>query len=255
MPVLTADNTARRKLRWRPLRRNSKAPEKLPVVWPAPDCHPPIAGIPISVSVVDWGGALSCRVVRADRAVRDIVVAVPEEIDWSPTAVRDHRALVGWLDHERWHEATAYFTSPMRRGDRFFRLRIKSVPIHRERRAHVRAMITRPISVYPRGCKVDARTADISEAAVRVVMAQNEPVKTGEKVQVVMTLSDRGDAELTSLHLAGYVYRTRVLCGEQTGRKETVIVFQGMPAAQRDYLRGLVYRWDLEHRNPGAADR
>ena len=134
MSILLARQKDAGKKRRRHKHHHGKPHARKQVVSAAPDCHPSGARIPVAVRVDEWGGTLSCKVVRTDDRTRELVVALPEHLGWTPSAARGHQADIGWPDHNRWHEAKAVFASPMNHGAKFFRLRIDSMPIHRERR-------------------------------------------------------------------------------------------------------------------------
>ncbi len=226
-----------------------------PKIEPAPGCFPPNARVPLTVFVKGWRDAIQCSVVRIDEKSKQILVALPDEHVGRHHASSGDQAVIGWPDHDVWHETKTAVAGKIKPGSRYIWLRVAADPIHHERRRFVRAKQVRPIAIHKGRTRVEATTMDMSEAALRMVMDVAEPVHSGDKVHMMFPtpLRFKGQ-EAIPVAIDGHVYRTRELGEGKAGRKEVVIFFENLTPAQQDFIRGIVYDLHLRDKRPIDAE-
>ncbi|HUY85758.1 MAG TPA: PilZ domain-containing protein [Acidimicrobiales bacterium] len=210
--------------------------------------------MPVSVQLQGWRSPLACSLVRVDEKSKQILLALPDNVQVAHKAESGESAVIGWPGHSVWHESRTSVSGKMKPGSKFFWLRLTSVPIHNERRRFVRAHQVRPISIHSGRDRVRATTMDVSEAALRVVMGQGDPIHSGDKVHMLFNTMQRHLGSIVSLAIDGHVYRTRELGEGSAGRKEVVIFFENLSPSQEDFIRGLVYDMDLQHKKPNTEE-
>ena len=216
-------------------------------VHPAPDCRPG-SRIVVTVAVPDWGGQMGCRTVRMDDDTNELLLALPEHLDWSPSADKGTQIRIGWPDHGAWHESAATFSMAMVGGSKFLRLRVDGIPVHHERRRHARVLMTRPVKVDTRHAMVNGTTIDVSEAAMRLVLPLYSSPGDGEEVTIVMRVPNRHTDEIQSIAFDGHVLRSVELSGHQAGSKEIVVIYDTSTEAKADSVRGLVFELGLQEK-------
>ncbi len=225
------------------------APAK-PKIEPAPDCLPEGARIPISVQIPRWRSPLSCNLVRVDEETKQVLLALPDDARPSHLAEKGEQAIIGWPGHSSWHESKSAVSTKMQRNSKYFWVRLTSMPVHHERRRFVRANHVRPISIHSGRDVIKATTMDVSEAALRVVANGTEPIHSGDKVHLLFSALNRHSGDRISVAIDGHVYRTRELGTGAASRKEMVIFFENITAAQQDFIRGIVFDIDLQEKKP-----
>jgi hypothetical protein len=236
----------------KPVTRKS-GPGEQPPITPAPNCRPSSSQT-VTATVAEWGEPVHCRTVRADHDTKDLVISLTDSLGWSPFAEPGTEVIVGWADHDRWHEAKARFTGRMAKGTRILRLQIVGGPIHHERRRHLRVRMNRPVEVHTGRDKVNAVTVDMSETAMRVVVPMQAPLFTRDEVHVLMKLVNHRTGAIAPLALDGHVLAVRELSGKMAGRKEVVVFYDELSPSQIDHVRGVVYQLDLREKRGGELD-
>jgi hypothetical protein len=221
--------------------------DRLVSVHPAPDCIP-ASRFMVTVAVPDWGGQMVCRTVRMDEESRELLLALPEHLDWAPFAEKGVQVGIGWPDHGAWHESLARFTMAMVAGSKFLRLGLVGTPVHHERRRHLRVVMARPVKIDTNHSMVKGITVDVSEAAMRLILPLYSSPCDGESVTVLLRVPNRHTEEIESIAFDGHVLRSVELTGHQAGQKEIVVLYDTSTEAKADAVRGLVYELGLQEK-------
>jgi hypothetical protein len=202
----------------------------------------------VTTFVAEWGKPLRCRVVRMDRDTEQLLLALPDGLDWSPHAEEGTKVALGWPDHDAWHEATAAFSMKMVRGSKILRLRLDVPPRHHERRRFVRVRFTRPVDLHVRDRAIKCTSVDISEVAIKLLTDAYQPVASRDEATLVFRIMNRHTEEIHTIALDGHVVRIDELSGRLAGRKHVVVAYDISTPARRDAVRGLVYELGLQER-------
>ena len=219
----------------------------LPNIQPAPSCRPTPRSF-VTVAVPDWGKQMTCRAVRMDLDANELLLALPEHLDWSPHAKKGLQIRIGWPDHGAWHESLASFSMPMAAGTKFLRLEVSGIPVHHERRRHFRLPMIRPIRVSSHGTSVKGTTINVSEAAIRLSLPLHAAPGDGDSITATMRIANRHTEEMTDIAFDGHVLRSVELSGHQAGTKEIVVLYDTSSESQADAVRGLVFELGLQER-------
>ena len=231
------------------LRSNNKRPAPpTSQIEPAPDCLPDTARMPVTVQVKGWRNPIICSVVRIEPERKQVLLALPTDLAEKPLPPAGSQGLIGWSEHSAWHESPTTFGK--KSGTRFFWMKLRSGPFHNERRRYVRGRQIRPVAIHAGRHRVDATSMDMSEAAMRLIMAIGEPVHSGSKVHMIFKTAQRLHGDGVPMAIDGHVYRTRELDGGQKGMKEVVIFFENLSPSQEDFIRGLTFDMHLQSQIP-----
>ncbi len=218
----------------------------------AAECFP-AHGITIKVRVPEWGEPLSCRTGATEPENQIVLLGLPQDIRWRPSAKKGTSIRLSWADHSEWHECNGEFAQDLREGGAFMRIKLTTAVFHHERRKFVRARRTRPIFMIVGQRTVQAKTVDLSEAAARVLVSAHDPPYEGDHVHISLTLSSHLHTS-SSLDCDATVIRQEILEGRQAGSKYVVLRWDSLTPAQQDQLRGVIFDVDLEDRKPSTTE-
>jgi hypothetical protein len=189
-----------------------------------------------------------------DPESNELLLVLPDHLDWAPHAKKGVVVRIGWPDHAAWHESLAHFSAAMPARSPFLRLVVGGVPVHHERRRHLRVPMTRKVQVLSRGQALLATTINVSEAAMRTVLPVHNSPCSGDAVTVTLRLTSRHTEEVRTVAFDGRILRSAELSGARAGSKEIVVLYATATPAQEDAVRGLVFELGLQERIAQEAE-
>ncbi len=203
----------------------------------------------VAAEVSGWKNLVHFNVVRKLAGDGEVLMAVADPRGGPALAKTRTPVVIGWGDHNCWHECRAELTKELAKGSRAVHLRLIDEPMHLERRRHVRAMKVRSAELlHSRGDHFDGTMMDISEAAVRVRLPGVSPVQIRDRVQVVFRHLDKSTGDMRPVVLTGSVRYSRRLTGQLSQYKDVIVEYSDLVPKELDEIRRIVYDLDLQAR-------